>query len=62
MVSGQELSSNVSIYASNTIISSDTVMSSNSVIFVAGQSIVLNSGFEVEISGIFTAQTEACNN
>ena len=62
VVSGQELSSNVSIYASNTIISSDTVMSSNSVIFVAGQSIVLNSGFEVEISGIFTAQTEACNN
>ena len=60
--SSQEVSSNMSIHASNTIVSSDTIVTSNNVIYVAGQSITLNPGFEVELSGIFTAQVEACDN
>ena len=61
-VSGEEISSNVSVYASNTIVSADTIMGSNNVIYVAGHSITLGPGFEVEVSSIFRAQVEACDN
>ncbi|MEE9373575.1 MAG: 3-coathanger stack domain-containing protein, partial [Saprospiraceae bacterium] len=60
-ISATEQESDMSIHAQNTIISSDTIANAANVIYIAGQSIVLSPGFEINLSAIFTAQVEACN-
>jgi len=47
-------------YASNNIMSNGTVAMGDTVLFVAGNEIMLNGGFEVELSGLFEASIGAC--
>lgn len=47
-------------YASNNIMSNGTVAMSDTVLFVAGNEIMLNGGFTVELSALFEASIGAC--
>ena len=47
-------------YASNSITSDGIVAAGEDVSFVAGDNIMLNGGFEVELSAIFEASIGAC--
>jgi len=47
-------------YASNNILSNGTIAMGDTVIFVAGNEIMLNEGFTVELSAVFEASIGAC--
>ncbi len=60
--SSSQYNANTTIYAQNMIVSDHPVNSNVNVLFVAGNSITLNPGFEVAESGIFEARIELCTN